>query len=333
VGKKEFEVEVKKKLAFVIATNVIGGHEFQASYLVKKYKLEHDVDVYLNDDKLLPIFSELSEVNVYVCQGLFFQPGNVLIQCIRGLFGRRVRNKLSGYSRVIVCAGAIEAGMQVGLSLFLRDKISLYIPFLYDRRVLWGNIGCIYNLLFFPLLNLFDDIITINKIQARLIKSWYYRGEVAVARNYIKPVSQLKDKGGAPRLVVIARLDRQKCVPELIDSLDVEGNPIKKLLVIGDGPERELVSEKIKLLKYIDVKVLGWMGVDEQSALLSTQDILIVNSVIEGEPMVIREANLRGMTVFAKDIPGVRGVTKKKNRFIDGKGLIKLLKFQAEQCC
>ena len=63
------------------------------------------------------------------------------------------------------------------------------------------------------------------------------------------------------------------------------------------------------------MEFLRWKWPLEQNELIGAQAILILNGVIEGELLVIREANLRGIAVLAQDIVGVRGVTKSANRF------------------
>lgn len=311
-------------IAFVVASQTLGGHEFQSAELVRQRVREHQVTVYLNADKFVEVFRQTG-VHLVVQEGGFFQAGWLLPQILRGLRHRtRIRRQMAKHDEVIVCAGAVEAGVQMGVALAGTGKATLYLPFLYDRRVVWGAIGSIYTSLLRGLLNLYPRIVTINRIQACLLRPCY-RGEVTVSRNVIPAPAPLQGTVRAPRLVSIGRLDRQKQIAELIQMLDSADNPVRELLVIGDGPERGRIEALAASTRYVKVTLLGWLSVEQQALHLSVRDILIVNSLIEGEPMVIREAKLRGMRVLARDIPGVRGVTKPVDRFSEKLELISLL--------
>ena len=54
----------------------------------------------------------------------------------------------------------------------------------------------------------------------------------------------------------------------------------------------------------------------EQDRLIRSNDILVLNSLLEGEPLVIREACFRSMKIVARDITGVRGVATYSERYI-----------------
>lgn len=303
-----------QRVAFVVASDVLGGHEMQTAELVKLVAGRCAVKVFLNDRRHAGLFAQ-ANVPVEVSESGFFRRGKLPLQIMRGLASRRRYTRLfSGFDRVIVCAGAVEAGMQVGFGLLLSGKADLYLPFVYDRRVQIGWLGGLYTCLLHVLTNLFENIITINRIQARLM-SRAYLGRLHIVPNYVAPPPPLGHTAEPARLITIGRLDTQKQMPELIDALDYPQNPFSTLLVIGDGPLREDVEGAASRARHIRVLVLGWLDAKQQSEVLGSDDILVVNSLIEGEPTVIREANARGLLVLARNIPGVRGVTRKANRF------------------
>jgi hypothetical protein len=72
--------------------------------------------------------------------------------------------------------------------------------------------------------------------------------------------------------------------------------------------------------------LLGWKSTAEQDALIDGNDVLLLNSLIEGEPLVIREAHKRGILVVARNITGVRGLTLKLGRFESRESLRAALK-------
>lgn len=308
------QADGRKQVAFVVTSSVLGGHEFQTAELVKLAQAYCAVTVFVNKPEHAPLF-EASGSDVVIADGLFHRPGKLHAQIARGLRCMKTYRRLfRDFDRVVVCAGAVEAAVPVGLGLLSTGKADLYLPFIYDRTVLWGYWGKAYTCLLRLLTKLFTNLITVNRIQARLI-SGSHKGKVRFIRNKIATLRPLEDRAEPRRLVTIGRLDSQKRIVELIQDVDYPANPFAELLVIGDGPLRARVEEAARHARFIKVTVLGWLDADQQSRLLSRGDILVLHSVIEGEPMVIREANARGMVVIARDIPGVRGVTWKANRY------------------
>ncbi len=315
----------KKRIAFVIASDILGGHEFQSVALALEISSYHDVVVLLNRPHLLPLF-ENAQLSCEVHEGLFLNSGFIGAQIARGVAkNRSVARVLGKYDRVIVCAGAVEASVVSGLACLLNGiNAVLYIPFFYDRQIIWGELGVFYNLLLRILLNVYPQLITINAIQARIM-GFLYRGEVSVVGNLIDGVPPLLLEVGKPRLVFIGRLDRQKGILELIKAVDFIENPYEQLLIIGDGPLRADVLHAIRGAKYIEIEYLGWLDTQAQSEVLRASDVLVLNSIVEGEPMVLREAAERGMIAVVPDIPGIRGVTYRSLRFKNIKELRSLL--------
>jgi glycosyltransferase involved in cell wall biosynthesis len=314
---------MRRRIAFVLASCVLGGHEVQSAELVRLAQSVGDVTVFLNAEAFRPLFDGMN-VTLVVRPGLFFEPGHVLKQFMRGIACRNeVLAALEGFDQVIVCAGAVEAGVLVGVAGFGRLPLDLYLPFFYDRRVIWARFGSLYNAVLRVLLNLYGRVITINRVQARLIKQGY-RGQVVVAGNQVPAMAPLRAEGVPARLVFIGRLDAQKRVLQLIEAMDFPQNPFRELLVIGDGPLRHEV-EVLATQVAFTVRCLGWLTREQQHDVLTQSDVLILNSAIEGEPLVIREAALRGMLAVVPDIPGVRGVTVRALRFGDVASLQSLL--------
>ena len=58
--------------------------------------------------------------------------------------------------------------------------MTLYLPFFYDRTASWGKIGCIYNRLLGTFGLLYKNIITINRIQAKLIRRFMHRATIVI---------------------------------------------------------------------------------------------------------------------------------------------------------
>lgn len=315
------------KVAFLVCSRVVGGHEFQAANLCNDLADTSDVTVFLNDENLLPVFQSEKTRQVVLEQALL-QPGALHRQIIFGLRHRKyIRSLMKDFDQIIVSAGAVEASVAAGVALKGAAPMSLYLPFFYDRRPLWGEWACIYNWILGCFGFLFDRVITINKIQAKLIRSFMHR-PTAIVRNRINAVPKAEKKGEG-RLLCIGRLDRQKRVPELLAWLDFPGNPYREILIIGDGPERVQVESAAQQLQHIRATLLGWKNAEEQNQLIGADDVLILNSLIEGEPLVIREAKARGIQVVARDIVGVKGLVLNGFKYKNEDDLIRCLRVAA----
>ena len=198
------------------------------------------------------------------------------------------------------------------------------VPMYIDRSHTHGLFGHLYNFLLDVIAKVADEYWTINRIQAYIIKK-----RVGITTNYIlnrvryvrKPTHTF-----GPRLVYVGRFDnKQKDVVGLLNLLDHPKNPYKNVILIGDGPDRQAVINVIKNTQYIAVEVKGWLSPEEIDDSIGLEDVLILNSRWEGEPLVVREFLERGLTCIARDIEGVRGLIDKKFRFTSQSELLPIL--------
>lgn len=312
-----------QSVAILACTKVIGGHEFQSAELARSLAEHVAVKVFINRSEHEKLFAEAG-LDVRLAEGVLLRAGSLPKQLADGLSRRHtMRELVKDFDHVIVCAGAVEAGVAAGVALRGYKPISMYLPFFYDRVPVWGWIGHAYNCILARYCRLFDRIITINPIQARVIRAFSGVSTFVVSnkiRDIQPPVEQ-----GPDRLVFVGRLDHQKRVDELMRWLDADTNPIKELVLIGDGPLRSQLEQQAQALTYLKCSFLGWRSPDEQDRLIRSSDILVLNSLLEGEPLVIREARARGMSIAARDIVGMRGVTTHRERFNSQQTLIDLL--------
>lgn len=308
------------RVAILACTNVIGGHECQAAALGRSLAEHTKVTVFVNHAVHAGVFQEAG-LDVQVAADLLLGPGVLPRQYFNGWRSRTViRTLVEGFDHVIISAGAVEAGVAVGVALRGHLPTSMYLPSFYDRVPVWGWKGHIYNCVLGATCNLFDYIITINRIQARVIRA-FSGVQTLVVANQIRHV-QLPVAKGSSRLIFIGRMDHQKRVDELMVWLDTDSNPIKDLVLIGDGPERPLLERLAKKLTHVNCTFLGWTKPEDQDHLIRSSDVLVINSLIEGEPLVVREARARGINIVAREIVGTRGVTSRMERFSTQQELI-----------
>lgn len=309
----------ERRIALFVCTNVVGGHEYQAAELTKSLANDLNISVHLNSMKHAKLFEGFK---ITVHDGALLRNGSLLWQILYGLKLRaKLKNLSENYDCVIISAGAIEASIATGIAFYGRVPTALYVPFFYDRVPEWGGVGALYNLILSRFMMLFDHVITINRVQEFIIKR-HVALPTSVIPNKIRSV-RVVNHPLSPRLVFIGRLAKQKRIEELLYWLDSRDNPIVEMLIVGDGEEHEHLAKVAHRLKYLKCEFLGWLNDESQDQLLGPGDILLLNSLLEGEPLVVREARLRRMYVLVRDISGVRGITRHNERFTSQDELIK----------
>jgi glycosyltransferase involved in cell wall biosynthesis len=113
------------------------------------------------------------------------------------------------------------------------------------------------------------------------------------------------------RLISVGRLVKHKNVDSVIRAVKnlVQKHPDIKLTIVGDGPERKILENLTEDLGLQNnVKFLGRTSRFEVIRLLSESDIFILNSVYEGLPHVVLEANACRVAVIATNIEGTNEV-------------------------
>lgn len=111
------------------------------------------------------------------------------------------------------------------------------------------------------------------------------------------------DQQGIPLLVAAGRLAPWKGFLDLIEAISLV-LPYRqvRLLILGDGPMRSLLSEHISYLGLNDVvQLIGY--VENPLKYFVKSDLFILSSHVEGLPNVLVEAMMCGCTPVATDCP------------------------------
>ncbi|MGH7194828.1 MAG: glycosyltransferase family 4 protein, partial [Candidatus Saccharimonadales bacterium] len=114
-----------------------------------------------------------------------------------------------------------------------------------------------------------------------------------------------------PTILFIGRLEGRKGVKHLLSAFQalVEDNHHAKLLIVGDGPEREKLELLAEDLKLANISFLGHVSEKRKLELLAEAD-LMVSPAIFGESfgIVLLEAMATNTVCIAGDNPGYEGV-------------------------
>ena len=106
-------------------------------------------------------------------------------------------------------------------------------------------------------------------------------------------------------LITIGRLVSRKGVPFLIDIMARLDNEKVRLLVIGEGPERENL-EKVATERGLASRIIfkGWVSESEKFQLLNISDVYVSSALHEGFGLIFIEAMAVGLPIISFDNGG-----------------------------
>jgi glycosyltransferase involved in cell wall biosynthesis len=110
---------------------------------------------------------------------------------------------------------------------------------------------------------------------------------------------------GDKLLITIGRLVTRKAVDELIAIVKELDDPSVRLVIIGDGPERESLERCARDLDVSEqIRFTGNIGDEKKFALLNMADLYVSTSLHEGFGIVFLEAMAAGLPIVCYDKGG-----------------------------
>ena len=128
-------------------------------------------------------------------------------------------------------------------------------------------------------------------------------------------------------LVTVARLSSEKGIDKAIDALYASGRVDIRYYIIGDGPQKDILQEKIK--EYRMEKRIFILGEQQNPyRYMINADYLLVPSLHEAAPMVFDEANLLGLRIISTNTTSAKEMIDEHSGIIydDLKIVLKQLK-------
>jgi len=105
--------------------------------------------------------------------------------------------------------------------------------------------------------------------------------------------------------ITVGRLIKRKSIDVLIRAIALVNKPAVKLLIMGDGPEREYLESLVSELSLRDrVQFLGFVADEQKFAYLSQSDLFVLTSMHEGFGIVFMEAMYCGLPIVATNHGG-----------------------------
>ena len=83
-----------------------------------------------------------------------------------------------------------------------------------------------------------------------------------------------------------------------------------KFLIVGDGPERKNLANKIKNENILNVELLGFKNTEEVKKYYQNSDIYLLTSLAEGTPTSALEAMACGLPVVSSNAGGLENIVK-----------------------
>ena len=122
------------------------------------------------------------------------------------------------------------------------------------------------------------------------------------------PFPGLGIPAGAPRLITVGRLGLEKSVDELLRRFKLIHlrAPDAKLIIIGDGPERDHLQKMVQHFGLYDAVVFrGYVPSEGIAAYYQHADVFVFASTSEVHPMVGLEAAACGLPIVARARMGI----------------------------
>lgn len=106
-------------------------------------------------------------------------------------------------------------------------------------------------------------------------------------------------------VTTLGRLVKRKSINTLIQALHEIPNPRLRLLVAGDGPDKQALEELTESLNMGSrIRFLGYISEEEKWKILSISDIFVLPSLHEGFGIVFMEAMHTGLPIVCTDHGG-----------------------------
>ncbi len=148
----------------------------------------------------------------------------------------------------------------------------------------------------------------------------------------LSPEPPLTDE---PRLLCLGRLASQKGFDVAVRAMKViiDRFPNARLIIAGDGPERNQLEQQVAELDLKEVvDFVGWVAPDKVPVLLNAATVVVMPSRWEGLPLVALEASLMARPIVASCVEGLTEVVVHQQTGLlvekeDSRGLAEALAF------
>lgn len=271
---------------------------------------EHKVDLFVFDDNDNYDLSELPRnITVNRMKPLPYWSKAVPFKIVRKFYESKIQNKFEQYDISIDYNGYNQECAIAALSIDAPTKI-IWVHNDYQKRI---EASSKFHLMFWAFKSkyqFFDKIVAVSQgVIDALSGLINIDSDIAYVIPNLIDENKIKEKiseadvlaidKDATNIVFLGRLAPAKNVGELLGffSQAVVLNDSIRLHIVGDGPDKEKLQTKTAELN-IEPYVTFWGSQSNPYPLLSKMDALVLNSLYEGQGIVLREAQSFGIPVI-----------------------------------
>jgi glycosyltransferase involved in cell wall biosynthesis len=301
----------KKKIVFCIESPGFGGSEINALKIISLLSEKFEVSLVLNPDTCEQIRNYIEQHSL---DYKFLTPENDSRQILHGMKAARKVVKQTPGDLFIIWSHHINSYRWLQFTLAMQRKNYIVVEQLlptsyveFDRaskltRPLkrfitpraFTNVICAYSQV-----DGFEKYCGTNRIT--VIPNSRNIGEIASIVNTIRSGSVTQKD--VFTITCVGRLTSQKDQQTLLKAVSlISDRESIRILLVGDGEDKEFLLAFAQSLGLMDVTVTGF--VKDVSPFLAVSDIFVLPSVDEGLPGALIEAMAAGVPCIASDIPG-----------------------------
>ena len=117
------------------------------------------------------------------------------------------------------------------------------------------------------------------------------------------------------QVIITASLVKKKNLGLVLDI--AKDLPLLRFIIVGDGPEKKYLLNRIKFENIVNVQILGFKNSTELHLLYYKSDIFMLTSIKEGTPTAMLEAMACGLPIISSNAGGVKSILDKHNYIIE----------------
>lgn len=199
-------------------------------------------------------------------------------------------------AKTVVFSHGSFFNMLEGFRFYKNNKL---VSLLFNRFLIW-------------LLKRADYIFTLDELSTKQYLKYTNKVQ-QVDNSVVLPTPQTpKDGYHAPlRLLFVGRLSNVKGIDKIIEAVECFTEEVM-LTIVGDGEEKDTLHDMV-VKKKLEKRVafIGAVSPHTVSQYMRENDILLLNSILEGKPMTIIEAMSYGMPVVTTPVGGIAEMTQR----------------------
>ncbi len=279
------------KIFFLISSLQSGGAERVVSLLANYFSKEHDVTV-ATFSKQQPFYHLDSRVKH--CKLDLLQPSRTILQRVKNSFYRvdRIVAAIKKADPDIIVSFMTQTNFLAVIAAKLTKK-----PVVIAERIAYDFHGNSVNKIKRVLYPFSNTLVVQTEQDARHYK---FLPNVRVVPNPLA-IPKIEYVQREPIVLAVGRLEEQKGFDRLIESFAYIQRKDWKLIIAGEGSQRQNLQQLIKKLKLTNVVLVGRRR--DIFNLYAKASIFVLSSKKEGFPNVLLEAMAFGCAVVSFDCP------------------------------